>query len=278
MISTICRRRQTSPPSRSPATGRRKQIIHGLHSPTIAPSGTTFAQFQAGGASGILERLIAANFLGTAAPATPTLSATGGGTTGGSLAAGTYYVKVTETNGIGETTASPEASVTIAAGNIPQVTFAALQAGNTARNVYVGAASGAEVLYASGITAAPQPLGRDPDQLVCGPRAHDQHHGADQHERRHRGVGNQKLAALRACEKGRLQRVWDNLARLIAQFNRGEPVSFNNLTAKLRDAHTVFAMSTQLCAEMGTLIDANPGHFTNVPTGIGGQKTVRQWP
>ena len=37
-------------------------------------------------------------------------------------------------------------------------------------------------------------------------------------------------------------------------------------------------MLTQLCAEMGTLIDANPGHFTNVPTGIGGQKTVRQWP
>ena len=44
-------------------------------------------------------------------------------------------------------------SVTIASGNIPQVTFAALQAGNTARNVYVGTASGAEVLYASGITA-----------------------------------------------------------------------------------------------------------------------------
>ena len=100
-------------------------------SPSITPSGTTFAQFQAGGASGILERLIAANFAGTAAPGVPTISATGGGTTGGNLAAGTYYVKVTESNGLGETTASPEVSVTIAAGNIPQVTFAALQAGNT---------------------------------------------------------------------------------------------------------------------------------------------------
>ena len=71
----------------------------------------------------------------------------------GPLAVGTYYVKVTESNGLGETTPSIEASVTIASGNIPQVTFAALQAGNSARNVYVGTASGAEVLYASGITA-----------------------------------------------------------------------------------------------------------------------------
>jgi hypothetical protein len=248
-------------------------------SPSIDPSGTTFAQFQAGGVSGQLERLIAANFSGNAAPAAPTLSATGGGTTGGNLAAGTYFVKVTETNGIGETIASPEASVTIAAGNIPQVTFAALQAGNSARNLYVGPASGAEVLYASGVTAGTLNLSAAiPTNSYAVPAPTVNTTGLTSMNASTGVVGNQKIAALRASERGRLQAVWANLASLISQFNRGEPVSFMDMVMKLRDAHTVFALLAQLCAEMGALIDANPGHFTKVTTGIGGQKTVRQWP
>jgi hypothetical protein len=248
-------------------------------SPSIAPSGTTFAQFQAGGVSGQLERLIAANFTGTAAPAAPTLSPTGGGTSGGNLAAGTYNVKVTETNGIGETTASPEVSVTIAAGNIPQVTFATLQAGNTARNVYVGAASGGEVLYASGVVAATFNLSAViPTNSYAVPVPTVNTTGLTTTSGAGGAVGNQKLAGLRACERGRLQAVWANLAWLISQFNRGEPAAFSDVVTKLRDAHTVLAILTQLCAEMGTLIDANPGHFTNVSTAIGGKKTVRQWP
>ena len=248
-------------------------------SPSIAPSGTTFAQFQAGGASSILERLIAANFPGTAAPGAPTISPTGGGTTGGNLAAGTYYVKVTESNGVGETTASPEVSVTVAAGDIPQVTFAALQAGNTARNMYVGTASGAEVLYASGITAGTYNLSASiPANSYAVPVPTVNTTGLTSTNATTGVTANQKLAALRAVEKGRLQNVWDNLTQLISQFNQGEPVSFSNVVTKLRDAHTVFAALTELCAEMGALIDANPGHFTNVSTGIGGQKTVRHWP
>jgi hypothetical protein len=248
-------------------------------SPSIAPSGTTFAQFQAGGVSGQLERLIAANLSGTAAPAAPTLSATGGGTSGGSLAAGTYYVKVTETNGIGETTASPEVSVTIASGNIPQVTFAALQAGNNARNLYVGTASGGEVLYASGVTAGTLNLSAAvPTNSYAVPVPTVNTTGLMSTNGSGGVVGNQKLAGLRACERGRLQSVWANLAWLMSQFNRGEPAAFSDVVTKLRDAHAVFALLTQLCAEVGTLIDANPGHFTRISTGIGGQKTVRQWP
>jgi hypothetical protein len=248
-------------------------------SPTIAPSGTTFAQFQAGGVSGQLERLIAANFSGTAAPSAPTFSAAGGGNTGGNLAAGTYYVRVTETNGIGETTASPEVSVTIASGNIPQVAFAALQAGNTARNLYVGTASGGEVLYATGVTAGTFNLSAAvPTNSYAVPVPTTNTTGLTSINTTRGTVGNQKLAGLRACERGRLQAVWGNLAWLISQFNRGDPASFNDVVTKLRDAHTVFAILTQLCAEMGTLIDINPGHFTNVSTGVGGQRTVRQWP
>lgn len=248
-------------------------------SPTVAPSGTTFALFQAGGATGILERLIAANLAATAAPGAPTASATGGGSTGGSLAAGTYYIKVTETNGTGETTASPEISVVVAAGNIPQVTFAALQAGNTARNVYVGSASGAEVLYASGITAGTYNLSASiPTNSYAVPVPAVNTTGLTSTNAASGVVGNQKLAALRSCEKGRLQGVWDNLAGMLSQFNRGEPVAFSSVVTKVRDAHAVFAVLAQLCAEAGNLIDANPGRFTNVTTGIGGQKTVRKWP
>lgn len=248
-------------------------------SPTIAPSGTTFSQFQAGGVSGLLERLIAANLPGTAAPGAPTLSATGGGTSGGSLAAGTYYIKVTETNGIGETTASPEVSVTIAGGNIPQVTFAALKAGNSARNVYVGTASGAEILYASGIIAGTFNLSAAmPTSSYAVPVPTVNTTGLTSTDAASGVVANQKLAALRACEKGRLQGVWDNLAGLVSQFNRGEPVSYSNVVVKLRDAHTVFALLAQLCAEAGILIDANPGRLANVTTGIGGQKSARRWP
>ena len=249
-------------------------------SPSITPSGTTFAQFQAGGASGQLERLIAANFARDRGPgradASPRRAAARAAATSPQAPITSRSRRPTA---IGETTASTEVSVTIAAGNIPQVTFAALQAGNIARNVYVGTASGAEALYASGITAGTYNLSAPiPTNSYAVPVPTVNTTGLISVNAATGVVGNQKLVALRACEKGRLQGVWNNLAQLIDQFNRGEPVAFNNLTSKLRDAHTVFAMLTQLCSEMGTLIDANPGHFTNVTTGIGGQKTVRQWP
>ena len=89
--------------------------------PNVLPSGTSFAQFQAGGASGHLERLIAANSAAESNPTTAaTLSATAGGTAGGLLAPGVYYVNFTETNGYGETTVSAESGpVTVAAQAAP---------------------------------------------------------------------------------------------------------------------------------------------------------------
>lgn len=251
-------------------------------SPSIASSGTTFAQFQEVGAGGILERLITALMPGTNGPSTtvaPAVATTGGGTTGGSLPAGTYYYVVTETNGIGETTPGKEGSFTIAAGNIPQITFAALQPENLARNVYLGTASGAEVLYAEGITtgtynlsvaipansfAVPAPTVNDTGLTATNPIT---------------GVTtNYRLAALRAVERGNLQDVWNNMVQLTTEFNRGEPVSFTGVREKMWIAHTTFAVLAEICGEIGALIDANPGHFTTVPTGIGGRRTVRQWP
>jgi hypothetical protein len=92
--------------------------------PNVLPSGTTFPQFQQGGASGQLERLITTNAPGEANPtAAATLSATAGGTAGGQLAPGVYFVNFTETNGLGETTLSAEAGpVTVATQAAPSGT------------------------------------------------------------------------------------------------------------------------------------------------------------
>jgi hypothetical protein len=240
-------------------------------SPSITASGTTFAQFQAGGASRHLENLITANLNGTPAPTSaPTVAVAG---SGGLLAAGTYRLVLTETNGLGETTASPEsAPFNVAAGQIPTVTFPALQAGNSARNIYLtpaGGASGSEVLYADGIATATYNL-----SFV----ALSNSYAAPPPTTNTTGLTNTKLQFLRYAKTGQLQKVWDFLHELLSTFNQGEPVSYQNLMAKLRDIHTVFAIMSQLCSEEGALIDANPGHFVNVTTGIGGTKTLRTWP
>ncbi len=86
---------------------------------------------------------------------TPTVSATGGGTTGGLLQAGDYYLKYTFTNAAGETKASASSSqFTIASGNIPLVTLPSLPVGATGINIYLTTPYGpigTETLYKSGV-------------------------------------------------------------------------------------------------------------------------------
>ena len=105
--------------------------------PSVAASGISFATWQSDGASGHLEALITANLSATAAPTSaPTLSQTGSGAT---LPAATYYVVVTESNGFGETTASPASTgQAITLGQNLVVTFPSLKTGNVSRNTYVG--------------------------------------------------------------------------------------------------------------------------------------------
>lgn len=181
--------------------------------PNILTSGAAFSDLTAGGLSNVLELLITANSSNTAAPTSaPTVVANGGGTFGGALAPGTYYCEHTETNGVGETTASPESAqftvsrqsnpstqatvavtgggttggslaagtyfvaytfvdsvnagettvgtsestqFTVASGNKPRVTLPALPSFAASINIYLtaaGGASGSEVLYATGVT------------------------------------------------------------------------------------------------------------------------------
>lgn len=74
------------------------------------------------------------------APAAPSLSQVAGG----SLGATTYYVKITYTSPAGETTASAESSLAVAANNLLVVSSPAASGAATGYNVYVSTTSGAE--------------------------------------------------------------------------------------------------------------------------------------
>jgi len=247
--------------------------------PSITASGTSFAQFQSGGASGHLEKLIAAQPLTpTAAPtAAPTLAASGSGNT---LAANTYYVVITEINGYGETTASPaSASQVVSSAQKLTVTFPTLKPGNTARNVYLGLAStGPFVLYATGITTA---------TFDCTVAAPTNSYAVNPPTISTTGLtyvdanGNthkKALELLRGAKDGNLEDAYRSLRGIVEEFNSGQPSSFVAVVEKLRHAHVVFAALSTLCSEMGTLIDANAGTLGTAPTGIGGRKNVRTWP
>jgi hypothetical protein len=251
--------------------------------PSITASGTTFAQFQAGGASGHLEKLIAAQAATVAPTSAATATATGGGSTGGLLAAGAYYFVFTESNGIGETTKSPEGSqLTVGSTNQPQFTFPSLKTGNVSRNLYLGALNGSSggpyALYASGITtgtfvasvAAPTN-----SYAVAPPTVNTTGLTyADSNGNTH----SKKLELMRAAKDGNLEDAYRYLRQAIYDFNRGNPMTFSSAVMRIRDAHFVFATLATLCAEMGTLVDANPGTIGLKTDTIGLTVNKRTWP
>lgn len=77
-------------------------------------------------------------------PGTPTVSAT----TGGTLAAGTYYIKIVASDGVGTTTGSSEASCTVdgTTTNACSISWSAVTGASSYR-VYVGSSSGGQDRY-----------------------------------------------------------------------------------------------------------------------------------
>jgi hypothetical protein len=247
--------------------------------PSVAASGTTFAQFQAGGASGHLELLIAAQAATAAPSVAATLAANGAAHT---LAAATYFVTFTESNGFGETTQAPaSAAQAVTAGQQLVVTFPSLQSGNTSRNLYLGLSNtGPWTLYASGIASSPYDAttAAPANSFAVSPPTVNGT-GLTSKNATTGVVENKTLSLLRAAKDGNLEDVYAYLRNTIADFNRGEAVTFNGEIAKLRHAHVVFAMLSTLCSEMGTLIDANAGTLNyGMTNGIGNAKVKRTWP
>lgn len=80
-----------------------------------------------------------------AAPAAPALSSSAAG----SLPATTYYVRITYMTAYGETPASPEANLAVAANHVLVVDSPSNLTGATGWNVYVGTTSGSETLQNS---------------------------------------------------------------------------------------------------------------------------------
>jgi hypothetical protein len=107
-----------------------------------------------------------------------TVNVTGGGSVGGLLSPGNYYVAFTYIDTLtGKETifgSSRSVQFTVALGNIPRVTIGALPAWAASANIYLtppGGAIGSEVQYASGITTTTYDLaafntGTIPPQLV----------------------------------------------------------------------------------------------------------------
>jgi hypothetical protein len=253
-------------------------------SPNIVTSGTTFIQLQAGGLSSVLEAVLTANKNASAAPTAPaTATAAGGGSSGGLLAAGTYFFVFTETDGTGETTPSPQgAQLTVATGDEPQFTFPTLQAGNTARNLYLGAVNGATggpyTLYATGIAAttfnatvaAPtNSFAVNPPTFNSTAFSYVDATGATQ---------DAVISNIRSLKNGNFPNTYKNAAQVIDSLLHGDPVPFNGVETKLHHFHTAVAVLNQACIDIGTLIDANAGTIKPTQDGAGNGTRTRTWP
>jgi hypothetical protein len=106
-------------------------------------NGATDTDPTGGGATGNNMIKVSDNAYDTyTTPTAPTLTQTSGGT----LAATTYYVKVTYLLNGAETPASPESSLAVSANFVLQVNSPASMTGATGYNVYVATANGKEVL------------------------------------------------------------------------------------------------------------------------------------
>lgn len=238
---------------------------------SVVTSGATLTTLESGGIRGMLDLIIAAN----AALANPTTqataTATGGGSSGGALAAGTYFIAYTFVGPGGETTVgtSESAQLTVASGNKPRVTIPALPTGGRSINLYVtavGGSAGTETLYATGITTTTFDLlfaaGTD-TTLPAPPK-----------------VSTSGLATLSQMLHAPLNfqadRYFQKLSEHITSFIQGDGGALVQYLKTIRDYSDFFQTYKQLMDDFGTLVAAHPGtlsiQVTNTYTGQAGPK------
>ncbi len=83
---------------------------------------------------------------------------------------------------------------------------------------------------------------------------------------------------LRSSKRGNLDQAYIRLRNLVANFNGGIPMPINELESEFLDIHAAFAVIATACAEIGALIDQNPGNFRDTSVPIGISNIEREWP
>jgi hypothetical protein len=180
----------------------------------------------------------------------------------------TYTITTSPTT---NATAPPTANTTTT--NIAKITaFPPLQPGNLARNIYLspaGGGSGSEVLYAREVTTSTFTFNLVPpaSNYACAPPTANT-----------TGYTAVDYQLVRAAKDGNLEDVYRRLRQVVCDFNRGNPVVHASCLLNLKRVHNAFVVLAQLCSEMGTLIDANPGHIKGIQKGIGDAVYKRTWP
>jgi len=205
--------------------------------PVIQPSGTTFAQFQAGGYSLLIDNLIAAN--GPLANPAVTATVNAAGTTG-LLAAGTYQVAYTFRDSFGETLAGGQsATFTVAAGQIATVTLPTLPTGAGEIWLYISPVNnptGPLSLYATGITtttfAMSQATGSDP--LASPPTANTT--GA-----------TGAVEKIRSYRNNYAERIFAFFTDFITDFLSGQPIARKDARVIAQQWAGVVAIWAQVC-------------------------------
>jgi hypothetical protein len=236
--------------------------------PVIQPSGTTFAQFQTGGFSLLIDNLIAAN----GPIANPSTAATVGvaGTTG-QLAAGTYQVAYTFRDGFGETLAGGQsATFTVAAGQVATVTLPALAAGADEIWLYVtpvNTPTGPLSLYATGITTTTfaMTLAAGSDPLASPPSVNTT--GAA-------NVGDK----IRGYRSNFYDRIFGFYSDFISDWLSGQPIARKDARIGAQQWAGVLAVWAQAAREVASLILLNPGTLGFQYPPVGTAAPARTWP
>ncbi len=227
---------------------------------TISASGTTNAQFKTGGFRVVLDNLVAANAAKADPTTQATATATGGGASGGSLAAGTYYITYTFCDAFGETLAGGRsAQLTVGATNIPRITLPNNPTGVHCKNVYltpVGGAAGTEVLYATGIsgTTFDASYAAISDPGMTAPSVNTT--GAAAHTALVYSILNPNGAIFQRF-----------VSQAISNYLRGDPIERRDYYRYTTRIEGIFRLWMTAAAEIRTLIAANPGTLAWSSTG-----------
>lgn len=239
--------------------------------PKLIASGATFAQLQAAGYGGILDLLIAANPAITDPATAPTVAVTGGGSTGGLLAAGVYFVSYAWNTGSGRSKAKEVASsFTVAATNIPRVTIPALPTGVASADIFLtaaGGATGTEVYYGTTTTTTfDMAVAGYGDLLDAAPT-----------------VNTTALSAMTSrINAGRGREFWtmyEAYVDLASAYLRGDPIAQADALKRFKHFSVILHALAQAADDMASLAHANTGTITLSSDPLrSGPKKVRTFP